>query len=394
MGGGARAPGLAAGAGRGEGGAGRHAVPARGTDLDRVDASCSSAWSCPTRPATRIRASWAGCTAAARPPACWPRCWPAALNANLGGRDHAPIEVERQVVGWAARAVRLPGRGQRPLRHRHLDGQPHRACWSPAPGACGGDVARATACGARRAARRLRLARGARLRRQGVRAWPGLGARRAALIAVDADCRMDLDALAAAIAADRAAGLRAVPASSARPARSTSARSTTSRRSPTSAASEGCGFHVDGAFGALAVLAPELAPRLAGHRARRLPRLRLPQVGARPLRRRLRAGARRAPRTAPPSRCADGLPAPRPSAAWPAASRGSASYGPDLSRGFRALKVWFTLMTTASTSSAPRSPPTAPTPATWASGSRPQPELELLAPVALNIVCFRYRAPA
>lgn len=25
-----------------------------------------------------------------------------ALNANLGGRDHAPIEVERQVIAWAA----------------------------------------------------------------------------------------------------------------------------------------------------------------------------------------------------------------------------------------------------------------------------------------------------
>ncbi len=32
--------------------------------------------------------------------ACWPRCWPPALNANLGGRDHIPIEVERQIVRW------------------------------------------------------------------------------------------------------------------------------------------------------------------------------------------------------------------------------------------------------------------------------------------------------
>ena len=30
------------------------------------------------------------------------------LNANLGGRDHAPIEVERQVVRWAAEIVGLP----------------------------------------------------------------------------------------------------------------------------------------------------------------------------------------------------------------------------------------------------------------------------------------------
>jgi aromatic-L-amino-acid decarboxylase len=32
----------------------------------------------------------------------------AGLNANLGGRDHAPIEVERQVIRWAAEAFGLP----------------------------------------------------------------------------------------------------------------------------------------------------------------------------------------------------------------------------------------------------------------------------------------------
>ena len=31
----------------------------------------------------------------------------AGLNANLGGRDHMPIEVERQIVEWMRRAVRL-----------------------------------------------------------------------------------------------------------------------------------------------------------------------------------------------------------------------------------------------------------------------------------------------
>ncbi|MGH7191129.1 MAG: pyridoxal phosphate-dependent decarboxylase family protein, partial [Acetobacteraceae bacterium] len=31
-----------------------------------------------------------------------------ALNANLGGRDHAPIEVERQVIRWAAELFGLP----------------------------------------------------------------------------------------------------------------------------------------------------------------------------------------------------------------------------------------------------------------------------------------------
>src|SRR3954451_22827390 len=30
------------------------------------------------------------------------------LNANLGGRDHAPIEVERQVIAWAAEMLGFP----------------------------------------------------------------------------------------------------------------------------------------------------------------------------------------------------------------------------------------------------------------------------------------------
>ena len=41
------------------------------------------------------------------------------LNANLGGRDHAPIEVERQVIAWAAEMLGFPAGCL-------------RACWSPA----------------------------------------------------------------------------------------------------------------------------------------------------------------------------------------------------------------------------------------------------------------------
>jgi aromatic-L-amino-acid decarboxylase len=67
-------------------------------------------------------------------------------------------------------------------------------------------------------------------------------------------------------------------------------------------------------------------------------------------------------------------------------------FGPDLSRGFRALKTWFTLKvhgTDAIGASISRSCALA-----RQLGSRiiATPELELLAPVSLNIVCFRYRA--
>ena len=32
----------------------------------------------------------------------------AGLNANLGGRDHIPIEVERQIADWMRQMLRFP----------------------------------------------------------------------------------------------------------------------------------------------------------------------------------------------------------------------------------------------------------------------------------------------
>ncbi len=63
--------------------------------------------SLPTRPATAIRASWAGCRAAARRSACWPRCWPAASTPTSAAattcrsRSSARCRLD-------GRAVRLP----------------------------------------------------------------------------------------------------------------------------------------------------------------------------------------------------------------------------------------------------------------------------------------------
>ncbi len=43
------------------------------------------------------------------------------LNANLGGRDHAPIEMERQVIAWAAEMLISSDRRRHP-GDRHVDG--------------------------------------------------------------------------------------------------------------------------------------------------------------------------------------------------------------------------------------------------------------------------------
>src|SRR6202789_1580597 len=72
--------------------------------------------------------------------------------------------------------------------------------------------------------------------------------------------------------------------------------------------------------------------------------------------------------------------------AWPC------DFGPDLSRGFRALKTWFTLKvygTDALGATISRACSLARYLGRRVEETR---ELELLAPVELNIVCFRYRA--
>ena len=116
--------------------------------------------------------------------------------------------------------------------------------------------------------------------------------------------------------------------------------------------------------------------------------LRFPQVGAGAVRRRFCAGARRhsASRcvfpdrvTAPETR---GLAAGSP---WPC------DYGPDLSRGFRALKTWFTIRVYGAQRLGAVISRTCAVARYLEGRVRAEARLELLAPAQLNIVCFRYR---
>ena len=66
-------------------------------------------------------------------------------------------------------------------------------------------------------------------------------------------------------------------------------------------------------------------------------------------------------------------------------------FGPDLSRGFRALKVWFTIKTYGAAALGRMMAGTCALAEALARRVREEPSLELMAPVALNIVCFRYR---
>ena len=66
--------------------------------------------------------------------------------------------------------------------------------------------------------------------------------------------------------------------------------------------------------------------------------------------------------------------------------------GPDLSRGFRALKVWMTLSVYGADRIGAVAQQTCDLAATLAARVDREPALERLAPVALNIVCFRFIA--
>ena len=185
----------------------------------------------------------------------------AGLNANLGGRDHIPIEVERQIVEWMRGIFGFPesssglfvtGTSMANLigvliardaalgfeaRCVGVTGSPKRlaAYASVAAHSCIGKA--------------LDMA--------------GIGSDALRPIAVDAHQRMDLNALEVAIEADRRAGFTPFLVVG------TAGTVDTGAIDDLDALAGICRrerlwFHVDGAFGALAMLAPDLAPRLKG----------------------------------------------------------------------------------------------------------------------------------
>ena len=150
-------------------------------------------------------------------------------------------------------------------------------------------------------------------------------------------------------------------------------------------------LHVDGAYGALGILSPEIAPRLAGIEAADSLAFDFHKWGQVPydagfvmvrdgeLHRKAFASA-----AAYLERDTRGLAAGSP---WPC------DLGPDLSRGFRALKTWFTLKVYGLEALGQTIGRTCELARYLEQRIAESNELELLAPVSLNIVCFRYRGP-
>jgi len=311
----------------------------------------------------------------------------AGLNANCGGRDHMPIEVEQEVAGWVRQMFGFPETsvgllvtgasmanfiGVLAARQRALG--------------AGVRAHGITDCSAEKLTAYVSL--GAHNCVPRAMEMAGLGRDALRLIPVGADHRIDLSALRASLAADRASGLKPFLIVGNAGTVDTGAVDDLGALADLAAAEE-CWLHIDGAYGALGVLTPAVAPRLAGieradsiafdfHKWGQVPYdagYILVRDGA--LQREVFAADVQYLRREPRGLAAGDW--------WPC------DYGPDLSRGFRALKVWFTLKVLGADAigaSIARSCELG-----QALGARvaASPALELLAPVQLNIVCFRYR---
>lgn len=310
----------------------------------------------------------------------------AGLNANLGGRDQIPIEVEWQVARWVRDLFCFPdsasglfvtgtsmanlisvlvartavyGVGVRDVGVAAIDKRLIAYTSSGAHGSIGQAM---DLC--------------------------GLGRNALRIIPMDDQFQIDADALSLAIAADRIAGF--TPFLIAATAGTVDVGAIDNLAVLAEIAQREClWFHVDGAYGALAMLAPDIAPRLAGIERADSIALDFHKWGQVPYDAGfvlVRDGAlHQSTFTSPAAylrRESRGMAAGAP---WPC------EFGPDLSRGFRALKTWFTLKVYGAEKLGKMISGTCALARYLAECIAKIPQLQLLAPVSLNIVCFRYR---
>jgi glutamate/tyrosine decarboxylase-like PLP-dependent enzyme len=215
----------------------------------------------------------------------------------------------------------------------------------------------------------------------------GLGTDALRLIEVDENFEMDIPALKSVIAADKAAGK--VPFCIVGTAGSVNVGAIDDLDAIADIAkAEDIWFHVDGAFGASCMLSDELRPRLNGiTRADSLAfdfhkwwhvNYAVGFVLIRHGAAQLRSFTMQAEYLAGQKR---GLAAGGP---WPT------DYGPELSRGFRALKVWTQLMEHGADKLGASIRQNCELAQYLAEAVKAEPQLILCAPVSLNIVCLAY----
>ncbi len=311
-----------------------------------------------------------------------------AINSPTFGAEQAGIHVENQVVDWFKELVGYPREASGLL-------------------VTGGSTANLVGLAVARYA-----AAGADINRGGVEAVPerlafyasnevhnsvgkalvlmGLGLDSLRPVPVDDAYRIDLRALQEMIASDRARGLRPACVIGTSGTVNTGAVDDLHALADT-AARERLWFHVDGAIGVPAVISERLRPLLKGlERADSigfdLHKWMYVQYGCACVLVRDEQKHRGTFKLS-----ADYL---KPAARGLASSKTWFSeYGPELSREFRALKVWMSLKETGLEAFARQIEQNVAQARYLAGLVEQSPDLELMAPVELNIVCYRFVAP-
>lgn len=312
----------------------------------------------------------------------------AIMNPNVGGRDHGAVYVERQVIGW----------------FRDLFGWPQTASGLLVVGTSAANLAAVLV------ARTKTL--GHAVREQGLtqqtlqlvgyasaathacvrKAFEsaGIGSENLRVLPVDADHRLDPRVAVEAIKRDRAAGLR--PFFLAGNAGTVDVGAIDPLQELADLAhAQDMWFHVDGAFGATAYLSERLRAKLRGiesadsiafdfHKWLHVPY----DAGCVLVRNGEIHRATFASEGPYITRMKRGLAAGEP---W------FTDYGPDLSRGFRALKVWFTIKEHGSAGLAHAIERNCEQARYLQTQLSNDDLFEVVAPVELQIVCFRPRVP-
>jgi aromatic-L-amino-acid/L-tryptophan decarboxylase len=317
----------------------------------------------------------------------------AAMNPSCAGGDHAAIYLERCAVRWLMELVGFPVPGSIGLLVSGasmasltcLAAARHRAV------AAAGDDVRAVGLQGARAPLVMYISdEGHSCLRKSAELL-GLGANAVRSVPVDTEFRMDVPALRAAVAADRDRGVVPFCVCASAGTVSTGAIDPLEELAGL-CAEERLWLHIDGAYGAVGVLDPAVARQYAGmERADSLALdphkwLSVPvECGCALVRdgRLLRETFSLVPSylQTEEGKGFGGLP-------W------YSEYGFQQTRGFRALKLWITLQHLGRSGVAAHVARHNALARRLAVLVDAAPDLELLAPVTLSIVCFRYVPPA